>query len=200
MKEKKGFVTIGYGKKEIQTFIQTLIRYNVNCLVDVRSSPYSKYSHQYNKSEFEGLLATHNILYKWIGDKLGGRPTDKGAYDEDGRVNYEKMSKTALFQEGIKELQTLSLVNNVAIMCSEQEPINCHRFLAISRELSEMGYKIVHIKDIRSYVTQAELEGRLVKMHFGENDQINLFGNIDNIVSQSYAKQNKIFGYRRKVK
>lgn len=198
MKEKKGFVTIGHGKTELQLFIRTLLRYKVNCIVDVRSSPYSKYSPQYNKDIFEAELAKHKISYKWLGDSLGGRPKDLSTYDENGVVDYEKLVKSELFSKGLLQLEELSVPNNVAIMCSEHDPMKCHRFLAISRELARREYRVVHIKDFNSFVKQAQLEDELVKIHFGYDVQLDLFSSTDDTLNQSYSKQNKLCGYRRK--
>lgn len=198
MKEKKGFVTIGYGKTDLPTFIRTLLRYKVNCIVDVRSSPFSKYSARYNKEVFAAELAKHDILYKWLGNALGGRPKDDSTYDENGIVDYVKLVKTELFLSGIKELEELSVVSNVAIMCSEQDPIKCHRFLAISRELARREFRVVHLIDFNSRVKQSDLEDKLVEIHFGSNVQLDLFSSMSDAIAKSYTKQNLICAYRRK--
>lgn len=200
MKEKKGFVTIGHGKTEMQTFIRTLLKYKVNCIVDVRSSPYSKYSPQYNREAFEAELSKHKISYKWFGKALGGRPEDLMTYDEEGIVDYEKLVKSKLFLDGLQQLEILSVANNIAIMCSEQDPIKCHRFLAISRELYARDYRIVHIMNFNCIVKQSDLEDKLIKIHFGENVQLDLFSDNEDNLSKSYSKQNKLCAYRRKSK
>jgi len=199
LEEKKGFVTIGHGKAELHTFIRTLITYKVNCIVDVRSSPYSKYCPLFNKNVFEIELAKHNIAYKWLGNALGGRPKDDSTYDENGIVDYQKLVKTELFLTGLKELEELSVTNNVAIMCSESDPIKCHRFLAISRELARREFRVVHLKVSLPYIKQSQLEDDLVKIHFGENVQLDLFSSMDDAIVQSYTKQNILCAYRRKT-
>lgn len=198
MEKKKGFVTIGHGKTDLQIFMRMLVKYRVNMIVDVRSTPYSKYSPQYNKEGFEAALAKQKIAYKWLGKMLGGRPDDNSTYDEDGVVNYERLVKTPVFCRGIFALEELSESNNIAIMCSEHEPIKCHRFMAISRELTNRGYRVVHIIDFNKYVKQSDLEELMIKQHFGENVQLDLFSSMDDTLAQSYTKQNKLCGYRRK--
>jgi len=200
LEEKKGFVTIGHGRLDLQVFIRTLLRYKVNCIVDVRSTPYSKYSSQYNKEVFSTALAKHDISYKWLGNSLGGRPNDDSVYDEKGIVDYEKLVKTEVFLSGLKELEEMSLKHNIAIMCSEQDPIKCHRFLAISRELARREYRVLHIKDFNIRAKQAQLEDDLVSIHFGSNVQLDLFSSMKDAIAESYTKQNQICGYRRKVK
>ena len=198
MSEKKGFVTVGHGKKDLNTFIYTLLRYKVNCIVDVRSSPYSKYSPQFNKENFECELSKHKISYRWLGDSLGGRPSDLSTYDEDGIVDYDKLIKSNLFSKGLEKLEELSIPYNVGIMCSEHDPLTCHRFLAISKELARRQYRIVHILDQRHFVKQSVLEDKLVETYFGEYIQMDLFSDNQDILAQSYVKQNRKCGYRRK--
>lgn len=198
MKEKKGFVTIGHGRTDLQTFIKTLYRYKVNCIVDVRSSPYSKVSPQFNKESFREQLDKWNITYKWLGSSLGGRPSDSSVYDEDGVVDYNKLIQSPAFSDGLKELEELSVPYNVAIMCSEHDPMKCHRFLAISKELYRREYRILHVSDMHHYSKQADLEDKLVKLHFGEYFQMDLFFNPENVLEESYVKQNKNCAYRRK--
>ena len=200
MTKKKGFVTIGHGTTEIQLFIRTLIRYKVNCIVDVRSTPYSRRSPQYNREVFMQQLAKHNISYKWMGNELGGRPNNDTVFDEKGIVDYEKLVKTKLFSDGIKVLEEMCLTHNIAIMCSEENPMTCHRFLAVSRELARKEFILVHIKDFNNYVKQAQLEDEMVKVHFGYDVQLDFFKEQDDSLAIAYTKQNKACGYRRKVK
>ncbi len=198
MKEKKGFVTIGHGNLERHIFIQALLGYKVDCIVDVRSSPYSRHNPSFNREILKRALLENNISYNWLGDLLGGRPEDLSVYDENGIVDYEKLVQTKPFLKGLETLEKLSLINNVAIMCSENDPMKCHRFLAISRELSRRGFRVVHIKDVRTIIKQAALEDALVKLHFGENIQIDLFDGMEDNLEKSYSKQNKLCAYRRK--
>lgn len=198
MKEKKGFVTIGHGKTDIHLFIRALLRYKVNCIVDVRSSPYSRHNPSFNKEIFQKTLTDNNISYNWLGNLLGGRPEDSSVYDENGIVDYDKLVKTKPFLNGLEMLEKLSLDYNVAIMCSENDPMKCHRFLAISKELSRREFRVVHIKDIQSIIKQSDLEDALIKLHFGENIQLDLFSGTEDNLEQSYLKQSKLCAYRRK--
>lgn len=198
MEKRKGFLTIGYGNKDINLFIQTLLKYRVNCVIDVRSSPYSNYHPNYKKESLKSTLERNNISYEWKGDCLGGRPDDLSVYDENGIVDYEKLVKTDLFISGIEYLERLSIEKNIVIMCSEEDALKCHRFLAISRELAKRKYRVVHINYGKSYVIQAEMEDKLIKACYGLATQISLFGNMEQLINDSYSKQNKKYGYRRK--
>jgi uncharacterized protein (DUF488 family) len=35
---------------------------------------------------------------------------------------------------------------NIAIMCSEENPVRCHRNLLVGRRLLELGIKVYHIR------------------------------------------------------
>ncbi len=199
MNAGKGFLTVGYGKRNIELFIQTLLKYRVNCIVDVRSSPYSNYSPNYKKEVLKSLLEKNGISYEWKGDFLGGRPEDLNAYDEDGVVNYEKLMKTKQFILGIEYLEKLCEYKNVAIMCSEENALRCHRFLAIAKELAKRGYRVVHINYEKPYIIQAEMEDKLIKACFGTTAQRSICGNFEQLIIDSYSKQNKKYGYRRRI-
>ncbi len=198
MKEKKGFVTIGYGKRDMEQFIEILKRYKVNCIVDVRSSPYSKFSPDYNKGNLEVQFINNQISYKWLGHLIGGRSDDDLVFDKDGVIDYVKLVKTDPFVKGLALLEELILTSNVAIMCSEHNPLNCHRFLAISRELYKKQYIIAHITELNQYKSQANLEKDLKKLKFSDDFQLNMFNNEEDSLNLSYSMQNKKYGYKKK--
>jgi hypothetical protein len=72
----------------------------------VRSSPYSKYSPQFNKENLKTELDRHNIKYVFMGDELGARRTEKEAIEPDGRVNFKKVRELGSFKKGIGRLKT----------------------------------------------------------------------------------------------
>jgi uncharacterized protein (DUF488 family) len=204
-KKKRGVYTIGYGRTEVETFICTLIKARVNLVVDVRSIPYSKYNPEYKKENLEKSLKKSNIEYLWM-ECLGGSPKDKKLYDKDGVVNYSKIASTNSFKNGIKQLEELAKTNNVAIMCAEENPLECHRFLLISREIVKNGLKVVHIGKGNVIMSQQSLESELVKIYYGSHTQIEFstsndlspFDLVDKNLNESYIKQNKRYGKRLK--
>lgn len=195
---EKCFLTIGYGKSNIKDFISFLIKYRVNCLVDVRSSPISNYNHEYDEANLKDTLAKFNISYEWLGNKIGGRPNDPELFINNV-ISYEKLVKTKTFKEGIEKLEFLIEKKNVCIMCSEWNPMDCHRFMAISKVMYENGYRIWHIKANGSYIKHEQLEAELINTYFGENYQITIFDcNPINEREESYKKHNAVKGYPRK--
>ena len=116
--------------------------------MDVRSSPYSRYASQFNKETIAGLLnnsATGPISYIYSGIELGGRPSDPTCYHPDGRVNYDRLAETDSFDVAVRRLIYNADERRIAIMCSEKEPLNCHRTLLIAQELTKRGVDVQHI-------------------------------------------------------
>ena len=185
--KKRGFMTVGYGNMDVRDFVGRIKSLRANCIVDVRTRPYSKYNMAFNKEELRDRLNEEGITYFWFGNKLGGK-YDKIKYcDNQGRVDYEKVAESEKFIEGIKEFEQLIYKYNVCIMCSEKDPMKCHRFLLISRALKE--YNIHHIMPDFTLVKNADLEKRLFDL-YGDMRQVSLFDeeNAESIEELAYRK------------
>jgi uncharacterized protein (DUF488 family) len=137
--------TIGYGNRSIHTFIQLLTKYQVDILIDVRTTPYSRYQPDFRNRALELHLINYGMKYLHLGDELGGKPSDPSCYT-DGTVDYDKVASKLFFIRGIEEIKTLNAEGfTVAVMCAEQSPARCHRKLLIGDYLEEQGYEILHI-------------------------------------------------------
>ena len=182
---EKGFMTIGYGNMNIRNFIATIKALRINCIIDVRTRPYSKYNVSFNKEELRDRLNDEGISYFWLGNKLGGRYDKIKFCDELGRVDYEKVATSEKFIEGIKELEDYIAKYNVCVMCSEMDPMKCHRFLLISRALKK--YNIYHILNDGNLVKNSDMEKMLFDM-YGCYTQLSFFDDFDNIESRAYRE------------
>lgn len=128
--------SIGHGQKSFEELIQELLSFNINFLVDVRSTPFSKWAPQFNQGTIENLLRATTIRYAYMGDVIGGRPLDDSCYDEDGFFDYHKMALMPQFIQGLHRLIDANAKHlTVAVMCSESNPAECHRSKLIGREL-----------------------------------------------------------------
>ena len=67
-------------------------------------------------------------------------------YDSAGHVLYGQVAESDLFREGIERLQRGSRGHRVAMMCSEENPADCHRHLLVARVLTERGTAVTHIR------------------------------------------------------
>lgn len=137
--------SIGHSNHLFSSFLELLQANNIKLLVDVRTSPYSKYSPHFNKKPLEKALEEAKIDYVYLGNKIGGKPRDKKFYHEDKLV-YHLLEKDEKYQEGLKELIKLIEGNHVVIMCSEENPYHCHRHHLISQSLLKKGFNITHLR------------------------------------------------------
>ncbi len=172
--------TIGYGSRSIEQFVKVLQRYKIVYLVDVRSSPYSRYKPEFSKVELASELQRHNIRYLFMGDTLGGRPDDENCYNEDGSVDYEQVKKTQFYADGIDRIRTaFSQQQLVALMCSEGKPEECHRCKLIGVTLTDEEIEVTHIDENDTEQSQDEIISRLTR------GQLPLFDEADKSTSRS---------------
>jgi len=142
--------TIGHSNSSAEKIIGLLKTYNVQALVDVRSFPYSQYAPQFNREAFAENLRLSGIEYGFGGDSLGGHPKDPTCYKDSRRgrkkVNYREISRRPWFQKAIARLVEAASERRTAIMCSEENPSQCHRHQLIAQILSGMNVKVWHIR------------------------------------------------------
>jgi len=156
--------TIGYGAREIDTFLDVLKRYQIDYIVDVRSKPYSRYKPEFSKRPLEQELTNNKIRYVFMGDSLGGQPDDPSCYDEAGKVDYEKCRQRPQFLAGIKRLYTAHEQQlRVALMCSEGKPENCHRTKLIGQVLHEDGIEVQHLDENNDLLSHNQIMLRIIK-------------------------------------
>src|SRR5260370_10561325 len=134
-------------------------------LCDVRSRPGSFRFPQFNREPLEALLTSAGLRYEFFGEALGGRPADPRAYHADGRVDYAARRKSSEFAAGIDRLLRLSRVTNTVLLCAEEDPLQCHRFLMICPALLERGVIPAHIRRGGILESQREAEDRLLELH-----------------------------------
>ena len=138
--------TIGHSNHTISTFLELLGAHGIGLLVDVRSSPYSKYTTQFDREALEASLSDVGIGYLFLGDRLGGRPAGPEFYDDDGYVRYWRIAQTNEFQQAVSKLEQFCDESRVVLMCSEEDPAECHRRLLVGRVLFERGTRVQHIR------------------------------------------------------
>jgi len=156
--DKLPIYTIGHGARKADKFLELLKRYGIEYLIDVRSQPFSRYHPHFSRNNLRAFLEENNIRYVFMGDTLGGRPKDPGCYDGDGKINYSKVKTKDFFHEGIERLKTAYRKNlPVAIMCSERDPAQCHRYHLIAKVLDADLIEVVHIDQDGKLKTQTEV-------------------------------------------
>ncbi|HKV83012.1 MAG TPA: DUF488 domain-containing protein [Ktedonobacterales bacterium] len=138
--------SIGHSNQTLEKFLGLLEQRGIQILADVRSSPYSRYVPHFNRLELEDAVERRGIQYLFMGDTLGGRPEGDEFYDDEGYVLYFRVAEAPFFQRGLERIKDEAAMSRVAIMCSEEDPTNCHRRLLIGRVLAREAIPLLHIR------------------------------------------------------
>ncbi len=179
--------TIGHSNHSIEQFLRLLSSHSITCVCDVRSNPYSRYAPQFNRETFEQSLKSVNVRYAFMGDQLGGRSRTPSHY-VGGRVQYNAVAASASFQDGLGRLRHEAAVQKVCLMCTEKDPMNCHRAILVSRHLRD-EMEILHILADGTVETNAEFEERLrASLNIPAQD---LFEDYATLINRAYDLQGK---------
>ena len=152
--------TIGHSNRGFSDFLDVLTAYGVEVVADVRSYPASRYAPQFNRKRLASALEANGIGYLFMGAELGGRPKEDEFYDAEGRVLYTKLARSERFLDGLERLSARVQESRVAIMCSEENPVSCHRRLLVGRALHERGVATLHLRADGSAQTDSDLDAR----------------------------------------
>ncbi len=191
--------TIGHSNHTIEQFVNKLKQHNINCVVDVRSSPQSKHNPQFNKIALQEEMKKHSIVYIFMGDLLGGRYDNPQLLYPDGKVNYKKVRELDSFKKGINRIiNGLEKESILTLMCSEKDPYNCHRFVLISYQLSKMSVIVKHILGTGEIILNADLEKQLMIEFKTKYQQEHLFNKstiVSDNIEDAYEERNKEIAY-----
>jgi uncharacterized protein (DUF488 family) len=166
----RSILTIGYGNRSLDGVINLLRNESVQYLLDVRSNPQSKFNPDFSSEHLGGALRDAGIRYVFVGDTLGGRPSDVSCYS-DGHVVYDRVREKDFFQVGISRLlNAVSQDLRICLLCSEARPEHCHRSKLIGVALCALGVEVLHFGPNGERQSQTEVLKRL------ESLQGDLFG------------------------
>jgi uncharacterized protein (DUF488 family) len=129
--------------------VALLRQHSIELIVDVRSSPYSRYVPHANRENLAHSLREAGISYRWLGDRLGGKP-------EGNAADYDEMPVSPSFQSGIATLLALADERRLAIMCSEGDHRRCHRHKLITPVLLEQDVRVLHLQPDGSVVDETQ--------------------------------------------
>ena len=138
--------TVGHSDRSSVDFTALLHRHGITTVVDVRSQPYSQWAPQFNRETLIRELQSAGLHYVFLGDVLGGRPAERSFYDPgQTHPNYERLAQSPAFQSGIDRVLALAAKERIAIMCSEGDPLRCHRSVLLTPALLKRGARVWHI-------------------------------------------------------
>ena len=192
--------SIGYGVRTQEGFINTLQMLGVDTVIDIRSIPDSRYAPQFNEDVIYDALSEKGIGYFSGGGRLGGRPSDISLYDQTGRVDWEAFRSSPAYREGIGSIERLAGEGHVvAVVCSEGDPLLCHRFGTVTRDLSADGMDVRHVLSNGEVGAQELMEDRLLEKYKQKNAVSTvLTGSYREQVEEAYRQMNRERGYRPK--
>lgn len=185
--------TIGHSSHSLEMLLTLLKRHKISAVADVRSHPYSRFNPQFNRESFKIVLKKEGIAYVFLGRELGARSEDLECY-EDGKVLYDRLAKTELFQEGLSRIEQGIATHRVALMCAEKDPLTCHRTILVCRHLVDRGIDAHHILGDGQIESHDEALKRLLcelKYH-PEDDLIN---ERDELIEMAYAHRGNQIAY-----
>ncbi len=179
--DKQKLYTIGYTLFrnregiDLERMFETLKKYNVSYLVDVRSVPFSNQYPQCNANNLKVAGEHYGVPYLHV-PELGAkaspqqevfskasdifyedifpiaaskRPEKNELRSTDEIVDFQKFRNDDFFLQGIKRIENAYDRNyTLALMCSEKEPINCHRYFLVSRKVEQMFGKWIEVEHI----------------------------------------------------
>ncbi len=166
--------TIGHSNHSLKKFLKLIGLFAVEVIVDIRSTPRSKIAPHFEREMLSKSLKENNLKYLYLGKELGGRPEKSNFYDSEGYVLYDRIARSPAFVEGIDRLLRGVKKYSVALLCSEENPINCHRRVLLGRVLKELGVNVLHILGDGKVQSEEELRNREESKNNGEG-QIGLF-------------------------
>lgn len=190
--------TIGCSNGSLDELFAEIRRFGINALADVRSTPYSAYTPQFNRENLAEACRNEGIAYVYLGDEFGAmrtkpEPMSDGTVSApvtDGIVDFTKVRQTEAFRRGVGRVSCgLAKGLRIALMCTELEPERCHRAVMVSPAFADKC-PIGHVTRDGEVMSQGTLEKRLLAQ--GGPYQDSLFG--ETALEQAYKNANLKIG------
>ena len=176
--------TIGHSNLEFGKFVALLKQHGIQAVADVRSSPYSQFTPQFNRELLQRTLREQGISYVFLGEELGARRSEPECY-VNGRAEYPLVAGTPAFIRGVERIAQGAVKMRVAMMCAEKDPLDCHRCILVSPRLRERGMTVQHILCDGTLESQEQAEIRLAQSF-----------DLPEIVAEAYRLQGEKIAYQ----
>lgn len=184
-------LTIGHSNHGIEHFVALLYSHDASAVADVRSAPFSRYAPQFNKEALQESLRQAGIGYVFLGKELGARTSDRSCYI-NGQVQYSLLARTELFRSGIDRLLRGAEDERIAVMCTEKDPLDCHRTLLVTRALVDAGVVVDHVLADGGLESNDEAMTRLLGK---QGVQPDLFRSADELLQEALQQQERVIAY-----
>ncbi|MBX7096438.1 MAG: DUF488 domain-containing protein [Myxococcaceae bacterium] len=187
--------TIGHSTHQIEKLLELLRRNEISAVADVRSQPYSRMNPQFSREPLKDALKGAGISYVFLGRELGARSEDRSCYI-DGKVQYDRLAKTELFQQGLTRVIDGAARHRIALLCAEKDPLTCHRTILVVRQLVARGLEAAHILEDGRLEPHEKALDRLLKEEGVRTDDF--FKPRQELVDEAYAKRGSAIAYVEK--
>jgi uncharacterized protein (DUF488 family) len=191
--------TVGHSTHQLDFFLELVKSVEINCIVDVRSVPASAHNPQYNQESFKNFLKFNHITYLHFAEEFGARQRDYDLLNNESILDFEKVRKTRIFNRGLERIwQGVNQGFRIALMCSESEPLDCHRFSMVSIGLENDGFDVMHIFKDKTLKTNLDLEKELLKKFEKKIPQPDMFNpdiTFDMQLKEALRLKNKEIGF-----
>jgi len=127
--------TIGHSNHSLEKLLGLLLQYSIQCVVDVRSHPNSRYNPHFNRTGLEKTLIAAGLEYRWAGDYLGGRRNHPGSLPDESEPSTSAILRDDRFQRGLERLVEIASSKRTCVLCAEEDPSRCHRSFLVARGL-----------------------------------------------------------------
>lgn len=184
--------TIGHSTHSPERFLDLLHQHGIQAIADVRSTPFSRFNPHFNREVLADLLRQNDVQYVFLGRELGARSDDASCY-ENGQVQYGRLAKTALFLSGLERVMKGACTHRIALMCTEREPLECHRTLMVARELVARSVPVMHILGDGRLESHAEAMLRLQDLTGVPRSDF--FRPLEDLQSEAITRQEKKVAY-----
>ncbi len=195
--------TIGHSNYTVERLIDMMRHYHIDCVVDIRGTPYSKYNIQFDKETIKETLTKEGFVYIYMATELAAKRENKISYYDEGYSDFEKVVLEEDFKRGIERLRLgCEKGYKIALLGAMQDPNRCHRSILVGRSLRDYGFTVRHILDDYSLASQEDMEQNLLDKYFKDRGQMTIDALLgaepseQELIEEGYRLANKEIGYR----
>lgn len=145
-KKEHGIYTIGYEGEDIDSFLNSLIKNDIEMLIDIRNNPFSM-NFSFTKNKLKYYLESSGIKYLHIPELGIKSELRQNLNTEQDYKNLFKEYEQTIIQEQhekIDKIIELGKSHKIALMCFERSKDMCHRGV-VSEYIEGKGIMVKHI-------------------------------------------------------
>lgn len=169
--------SLGHSNLPWPRFLELLESVGTDAVLDVRSRPRSRFPH-FCQAALRTRLNLHGIAYQHLPELGGDVPVSCG---------YEEAARTPAFLAGIDRLLDAARRCRVGMVCSEGDPLACHRVLLVARVLAARGVHVAHLLRCGRIEAHWQTELRLLQATGCGGDH--LWSSDKSRLAEAYLKQ-----------